>query len=304
MTNDQKAWDVFISHASEDKATFVRPLATALTSLGVLVWYDEFSLSLGDSLSRSIDKGIASARFGIVVISPHFIVKPWPEYELRGLVSREIGQDRVILPIWHGVTRDDVLAFSPSLADKVALNTENLTAQDVAIQILRAVRPDLYAQHPRAELARIASGVALRELEEEIDRARDELDAVKEELAEYRCPFCGAPLLSRLDAPADPDQKHWDVREVFECGYQAFGGSVERPCPSDPRFPKFDEYELHSHHIPDEQYWPWQCIANGRSDMARRLQLEPSYGKTREEAEAKIRENYERCARKWDATNP
>src|SRR5713101_4545514 len=105
MDDADKRWDVFISHASEDKNTFVRPLAIALRNLGVSVWYDEFSLCLGDSLSRSIDKGLASSRYGLVVISPDFIRKPWPEYELRGLVSREIGEDRVILPIWHGVTR-------------------------------------------------------------------------------------------------------------------------------------------------------------------------------------------------------
>jgi len=39
-------WDVFISHASEDKDAFVRPLALALCNLGVRVWYDEFSLRL------------------------------------------------------------------------------------------------------------------------------------------------------------------------------------------------------------------------------------------------------------------
>src|SRR3990172_5888270 len=122
VTDEKNPWDVFISHASEDKDTFVRPLAVSLRILGVSVWYDEFSLRIGDGLSRSIDKGLADSRFGVVVISPHFIKKPWPEYELRGLVSREIDEDRVILPIWHGVTRKQVVAFSPPLADNVALN--------------------------------------------------------------------------------------------------------------------------------------------------------------------------------------
>ena len=75
MSNKTKKWDVFISHASEDKDTFVRPLAHALNNLGVKVWYDEFSLRLGDSLSRSIDKGLAESAFGVVVISPHFIIE-------------------------------------------------------------------------------------------------------------------------------------------------------------------------------------------------------------------------------------
>ena len=106
MDKPKKGWGVFISHASEDKEALVRPLAVTLQSFGISVWYDEFSLQLGNSLSRSIDKGLAGSQFGLVVISPHFIAKPWPEYELRGLVSREIREDRVILPIWLGVTRD------------------------------------------------------------------------------------------------------------------------------------------------------------------------------------------------------
>ena len=231
----------------------------SLRNLGVSVWYDEFSLRIGDGLSRSIDKGLADSRFGVVVISPHFIKKPWPEYELRGLVSREIDEDRVILPIWHGVTRKQVVAFSPPLADKVALNTEGLEAQDVAIQILREVRPDLYARHPRAELERLASGEALRILQGEIDRTREELAEAREELSQYRCPYCDSPLAVRLDVPLDDEQKHWDLREEFECGYQTLGGSLERPCPKHPKFPKFEDYELRFQERPEEPHWKWYC---------------------------------------------
>lgn len=74
-------WDAFISHASEDKPEFVRPLADALAKYGLAVWYDELSLSIGDSLSRSIDKGLENSNFGIVVLSPAFFSKNWPEYK-------------------------------------------------------------------------------------------------------------------------------------------------------------------------------------------------------------------------------
>jgi hypothetical protein len=117
-------YDVFISHASEDKEDIVRPLAEELVNLGVRVWYDEFSLKWGDSLRRSIDKGLARSRFGVVVISSSFIAKQWPQYEVDGLVAREMAEGgKVILPIWHKVTRSDVLKYSPTLADKLALNT-------------------------------------------------------------------------------------------------------------------------------------------------------------------------------------
>ena len=281
MSDSLKSWDVFISYASEDEDAFVRRLAAALQSLGVSVWYAPFSLRSGDSLSRSIDKGLSSSRFGLAIISQHFLRKPWPEYELRGLVAREIGEDKVLLPIWHGVTRREVLEFSPSLADKVALKTEGLSAQDIAIQMLREVRPDLYSAHPRSEFERIASGIAFRELQEEMDRTRKELEETREELAEYRCPYCGAPLSLRIDAPVDRSEDDWDIREVFECGYQVFGGYIESPCPSDPKFPKFEDYDLNFFEEPKETRWPWQCYAVGRTDMARRLHLSPGYGATR-----------------------
>ncbi len=290
-------WDVFISHASEDKESFVRPLAIALQNLGLSVWYDEFSLRLGDSLSRSIDKGLASSAFGIVIISPHFVQKPWPEYELRGLVSREVGEDRVILPLWHGVTRKDVLAFSPSLADKVALNTTGLDAQSVALHLLREIRPDIYRLHPRAELERLATGAALRDLQAEIERMREQLDSARQELSEYRCPFCNAELAVRIDAPADPEQKVWGVREEFGCGLQRFDSFIERPCPADPRFPKFSDYELHFRHSPDEPHFKWQCYALGKTDWARRVHLSLGLGRTKEEAEQHVRGEYERYAR-------
>ena len=137
-------WDVFISHASEDKDSFVTPLAKTLSRLGVKVWFDQFTLKLGDSLSRSIDEGLTKSKFGVVVISKAFMSKGWPEYELRGLTSREIGKEKVILPVWHGVNRDEVLNFSPSLADKFAVDTSRLNFQEIALQIVEIVRPDIY----------------------------------------------------------------------------------------------------------------------------------------------------------------
>jgi hypothetical protein len=80
-----KPWDIFISHPSEDKATFVDPLARRLKELAVRVWYDRFVLIPGDRLSEKIAEGLAQSRCGLLVISPAFIGKPWPRYEMSGL---------------------------------------------------------------------------------------------------------------------------------------------------------------------------------------------------------------------------
>ena len=116
-------WDAFISHASDDKETFVRPLAAALRSEGVRVWYDELTLTVGDSLRRSIDRGLAHSRFGIVVLCPSFFAKEWPQKELDGLVAREVDGRKVILPVWHGVDAEMIRNFSPLLADRMAVSS-------------------------------------------------------------------------------------------------------------------------------------------------------------------------------------
>jgi hypothetical protein len=131
-------WDLFICHASEDKEVVAGPLALALRDRGIRVWYDEFALKLGDSLRRSIDRGLAESRFGIVVLSHAFFQKEWPQYELDGLAQRETNGVKVILPIWHEISREEVLSYSPPLADRVAART-NETLDKILAAILQVV---------------------------------------------------------------------------------------------------------------------------------------------------------------------
>lgn len=126
------AYDLFISHASEDKEDLVRPLAVALEKLGVKVWYDEFTLKIGDSLRRSIDGGLSNSRFGTVVLSSSFFSKNWTQYELDGMTAKEMDGRKMILPIWHKVTKSEVIKFSPTLADKVALNSSVHSTDEIA----------------------------------------------------------------------------------------------------------------------------------------------------------------------------
>lgn len=130
-----EAYDVFISHASEDKDTLVRPLASELIALDLKVWYDEFTLRIGDSLRQKIDKGVICSRVGLVVLSPSFIAKGWTNYELDGIVSRTVSGEQLFLPIWHNITKQQVIDFSPSLADKVARSTATHTVQEIAAEI-------------------------------------------------------------------------------------------------------------------------------------------------------------------------
>lgn len=134
----------FISHDSRDKDTLVRALAFEMTKLFCPVWYDEFSLKVGDSLRASIELGLKEARKCIVILSPNFLSnKGWSRAEFDSIFTREIlEQQNVILPVWHNVSVHDVYEYSPRLADKVGLPS-SLGAQELARRLTSAVRVGL-----------------------------------------------------------------------------------------------------------------------------------------------------------------
>ena len=144
MKNSEKKYDVFISHASEDKDSFVRALAVELERYSIRVWYDEFTMKLGDSLSRSIDTGLRSCRYGVIVLSKHFLEKNWPDYEYRSLLSRQVNGENVILPLLYGISVDDVRAYSLYLADIKSLSVGKEDVANAAMAILKVVRPDVW----------------------------------------------------------------------------------------------------------------------------------------------------------------
>ena len=118
-----KEWDGFISHASEDKQSVALPLHRRLKAAGLRVWLDRFELKIGDSLREKIDEGLARSRYGVVVLSPSFLAKRWPAQELNGLFAREEAGRKVLLPVWHELSKETLAQTSPMLADRVAGNT-------------------------------------------------------------------------------------------------------------------------------------------------------------------------------------
>ncbi|HWT91150.1 MAG TPA: TIR domain-containing protein [Solirubrobacterales bacterium] len=126
--------ELFLSHASEDK-DFARSLYEALEERGVAVWFDETALHPGDSLTECIDAGLARCRFGVVVFSRSFFERAWTREELRGLRTRQLAGEDVLIPLWHGVGVDEVRTFSPPMADLLGIPTTIGTAQ-VADRIL------------------------------------------------------------------------------------------------------------------------------------------------------------------------
>jgi serine/threonine-protein kinase len=116
---------IFISHATEDKDAVARPIASALRDCGYEVWYDEYSLKLGDNLRREIDHGLASCTFGVVVLSKSFFAKEWPQKEMDALTCREASEGgKILLPVWHQVSSKEIARFSPMLAGRLGARTE------------------------------------------------------------------------------------------------------------------------------------------------------------------------------------
>ena len=133
-------YDAFICHVSEDKDEVARPLAEALRSHGLNVWYDELSLKTGDSLSGKIDYGLVNSSYGIIIVSKKFFEKKWPETEFHALIDKQVKMNkRIILSIWHNISRDEVEKHSPILADLAALKTsEGIT--NIADKLNREIK--------------------------------------------------------------------------------------------------------------------------------------------------------------------
>lgn len=131
--------DIFLSYVHEDDDGLIGQLVHKLRWLNLAVWYDDTDLRLGDGVRKSIDNGVRKATFGVLVITPNYLTRQWSQYELDGLVAREIGEGRIILPVWHGVSRDDVLVCSPALADRVALDSSKKSVAEIAFQVAEQV---------------------------------------------------------------------------------------------------------------------------------------------------------------------
>lgn len=137
---DETEYDVFISHATEDKEPFVEELVHALRDKDIRVWYDSLNIAWGDSLRTQIDNGLKKSTFGIVILSGNYIKKGWTQYELEGLFNIEMTKGKTILPIWHNITKQQVMDFSATLAGRKALTTATMTADEIADTFVELIK--------------------------------------------------------------------------------------------------------------------------------------------------------------------
>jgi hypothetical protein len=127
----------FVSHDSRDKDLIARPIAQALTKLLCPVWFDEYSLNVGDRLRESIERGLRECRKCVLILTPNFLTNPgWTKVEFNSIFTRElVDQKDLILPVWHKVEKIDVFDYSPALADRVAVKWSD--GKDEVVRRLR-----------------------------------------------------------------------------------------------------------------------------------------------------------------------
>jgi TIR domain-containing protein len=135
------SWDLFICHAHEDQTEIAWPLKQRLEDLGMRIWLDKHNIRAGDSIRQQIDEGILKSKNGAVIFSPSFFLpKYWSNYELNGLLAKESERLSLVIPIWHLVSKKHILEYSASLADRLALSTDE-GLDKVAEKIKQRVQP-------------------------------------------------------------------------------------------------------------------------------------------------------------------
>ena len=147
--DNEPEYDVFVSHAWEDKEDFVDEFVEALTKLGIKVWYDKTQIKWGDSMRKRIDEGLKKSRFGVAVLSPHYIAdgKYWTKAELDGLFQLESVGGKMLLPIWHNLKKSEVMAYSPIIASKLAMTTATMTPQEIAEELHKLLNDGKVEDH-------------------------------------------------------------------------------------------------------------------------------------------------------------
>lgn len=131
----------FICHDSRDKETMAQPIAIGLSKQMCPVWYDEYSLKVGDRLRESIEKGLKEYKKCVLILSSNFLSNTgWTKVEFNSIFTRElIENEDFLLPVWNGITKQQVFDYSPTLADRVGVNW-NLGAEEVVRKLYRAVK--------------------------------------------------------------------------------------------------------------------------------------------------------------------
>ena len=129
-----KIYDVFLSHASKDKSDYVEELKQTLDILGIDVFYDKDTIEWGDEWKKKIYEGLKKSEFAIIVISENFFDREWTELELKTLLERQNDEgQKLILPILHNITTEQLRDKYPTVADIQAIESGKNSTEKIAL---------------------------------------------------------------------------------------------------------------------------------------------------------------------------
>ncbi|MCR5803731.1 MAG: toll/interleukin-1 receptor domain-containing protein [Clostridia bacterium] len=136
----RKKYDVFISHASNDKLDYVSGLVNEIKKLGIEVFYDSDVLSWGDNWKEKILEGTSNSEFAVIVISNSFFGREWTEKELNEFLKRqnESGQ-KIVLPLLYNISISEMTSKYPHLSEIQAIESTKLTNQDITILLAKEI---------------------------------------------------------------------------------------------------------------------------------------------------------------------
>lgn len=133
-------YSFYISYAHDDGATVAQSLYEELITYNLGVWFDKNEILTGDNIRKTIDKGLSESKYGIVILTESYFKKAWTNYELDALTQRQMVEDKIILPIWHNITKEEVMKYSPALASLMALKTSDNTIQEIALILAKTIK--------------------------------------------------------------------------------------------------------------------------------------------------------------------
>lgn len=149
MRQNKYEYDAFISHAVEDKIPIANELCAKLERAGLKIWYSGKELGIGDSIEKTIEKGLHRSRYGIVIFSPTYLAKNWTIREFYTLLAKEIEEQKVILPVLYNISLDDLKNKDLLMADRFAVNADR-GIDFVVDRLVREIRK------PKLEVAHVA----------------------------------------------------------------------------------------------------------------------------------------------------
>lgn len=267
---------VFISYSSKDRP-FAEQIAQDLIHRGVKVWIDTLEMQVGDSLNKKIQTGILSSGWLAIILSPHSVSSPWVEKELSAALELELEKRSVfVLPLLY---KDCVIPLF--LREKIYADFRH-SYENGLCALLQKIKPTLDPQIQNVLTSGSVSAIKAAELQ------REALQSAQEELTQFKCEFCGSPVVQRDNVPNPQDDSDFIDVESYACGHSIVAGELTCPCPLDSRFPKFEEYEL--------QFSPngpgWGCHAVPKTKMADMVRIGFGAGRTKEEAAECVKRNY------------